>query len=100
MVVIESVVRLIPGVLGSEESALDDSHVDGLLEYPQYTRPAVYRSWAVPDILLSGNHAEIAKWRREQSIERTRQRRPDLFEKIRPGLEENRKSEKTRKNKN
>jgi tRNA (guanine37-N1)-methyltransferase len=100
MVIIESVVRLIPGVLGSEESALDDSHVAGLLEYPQYTRPAVYRNWSVPDILLSGNHAEIAKWRREQSIERTRQRRPDLIEKIGPGLEAGRKLEKTRKNKN
>jgi tRNA (guanine37-N1)-methyltransferase len=100
MVVIESVARLIPGVLGSEESALDDSYVAGLLEYPQYTRPAVYHSWEVPEILLSGNHAEIAKWRREQSMARTRQRRPDLFDKVSPGLEAGRKLEKTRKNKN
>ena len=68
MVVIEAVVRLIPGVLGSEESALDDSHVAGLLEYPQYTSPPVFREWAVPEVLLSGNHAEIARWRKEQSI--------------------------------
>jgi len=100
MVIVEAVVRLIPGVLGSEESALDDSHVAGLLEYPQYTRPAVYRNWPAPEVLLSGNHAEIAKWRREQSIERTRQRRPDLFDKVSPGLETGRKVEKTRKNKN
>ena len=100
MVIIEAVVRLLPGVLGSEESALDESHVAGLLEYPQYTRPAVYREWAAPEVLLSGNHAEIAKWRREQAIERTRQQRPDLFDKVSPGLEAGRKLEKTRKNKN
>jgi tRNA (guanine37-N1)-methyltransferase len=86
MVLIEALARLIPGVLGSEESAADDSHVNGLLEYPQYTRPAVYRDWAVPEILLSGNHAEIAKWRREQALERTKLRRPDLFAKVSPGL--------------
>ena len=100
MVVIEAVVRLIPGVLGSEESALDDSHVAGLLEYPQYTRPAVFRDWTVPEVLLSGNHAEIAKWRREQAIERTRQSRPDLFAKVSPGLEAGRLPKKTRKNNN
>ena len=72
MVVVEAVVRLLPGVLGSEDSLVDDSHVGGLLEYPQYTRPAVYRGWSVPEILLSGNHARIAEWRREQSIQRTR----------------------------
>jgi len=80
-VVIEAVVRLIPGVLGSEDSPLDDSHVTGLLEYPQYTRPPVYRSWAVPEVLLSGNHAQIARWRREQSIVRTLKRRPELLDK-------------------
>jgi len=82
MVIIEAVSRMVPGVLGSEESAQDDSYMNGLLEYPQYTRPAVFRNWAVPEILLSGNHAEIAKWRRQQAIERTKVRRPDLFAKI------------------
>jgi len=81
MVVIDAVARLIPGVLGSAESARDESHAGGLLEYPQYTRPADFRGWAVPEILLSGNHAQIARWRREQTVQRTRQRRPDLLEK-------------------
>jgi len=81
MVVIDAVVRLIPGVLGSEESPVNDSHASGLLEYPQYTRPAVYRDWPVPDVLLSGNHAQIARWRREQTIQRTIERRPDLLDK-------------------
>ncbi len=67
MVVIDAVCRLVPGVLGSEESPLDESHTGGLLEYPQYTRPPEYRGWAVPEVLLSGNHAQIARWRREQS---------------------------------
>ena len=81
MVVIDAVVRLLPGVLGSEASPLDESHSNGLLEYPQYTRPEVYRGWSVPEVLLSGNHAQIAKWRREQVIRRTLERRPDLLEK-------------------
>ena len=81
MVVIEAVVRLLPGVLGSEVSPLDDSHVAGLLEYPQYTRPAVYRGWSVPEVLLSGNHAQISKWRHEQAILRTLERRPELLDK-------------------
>ena len=81
MVVVDAVVRLLPGVLGSEASSLDDSHSTGLLEYPQYTRPAVYRGWSVPDVLLSGNHAQIAKWRREQAIIRTLERRPELLDK-------------------
>jgi tRNA (guanine37-N1)-methyltransferase len=81
MVLLDSVVRLVPGVLGSEESAVDDSHAAGLLEYPQYTRPPEYRGWAVPEILLSGNHAQIAGWRREQAIKRTAERRPDLLDK-------------------
>jgi tRNA (guanine37-N1)-methyltransferase len=88
MVVVDAVVRLIPGVLGSDESPLDDSHVSGLLEYPQYTRPAEYRSWKVPEILLSGNHGQIAKWRREQIIKRTLERRPELLNKANLGLEE------------
>lgn len=82
LVVVDAVVRLIPGVLGSEDSAGTDSHSNGLLEYPQYTRPAVYRDWAVPSILLSGNHGEIAQWRRRESILRTAKRRPDLLEKV------------------
>jgi len=81
MVVTDAVVRLIPGVLGSEESLVDESHMNGLLEYPQYTRPSVFREWAVPEVLMSGNHAEIAKWRRQQVILRTLKRRPDLLEK-------------------
>ncbi len=81
MVVVDSVVRLLPGVLGSDASSLDESHSDGLLEYPQYTRPEVYKGWGVPEILLSGNHAQIAGWRREQVIRRTLERRPDLLEK-------------------
>jgi len=80
MVVVEAVVRLLPGVLGSEVSARHDSHTTGLLEYPQYTRPEVYRGWAVPEILLSGNHAQIAKWRREQALLRTLKRRPELLD--------------------
>jgi tRNA (guanine37-N1)-methyltransferase len=79
MVVIDAVARLLPGVLGHEESASDESHSQGLLEYPQYTRPPVFRGWPVPDRLLSGHHAEIAKWRRRQSLERTLARRPDLM---------------------
>ena len=81
MAVIDAVLRLIPGVLGSEESALDDSHSGGLLEYPQYTRPEDFRGWKVPDILLSGDHARIARWRREQSLKRTLERRPELLNK-------------------
>ncbi|MCL0035014.1 tRNA (guanosine(37)-N1)-methyltransferase TrmD [Dehalococcoidia bacterium] len=81
MVVCDAVVRLIPGVLGSPESVRDDSHSGGLLEYPQYTRPQIFRGWEVPPVLLSGNHAEIARWRREQAVLRTLARRPDLLEK-------------------
>jgi tRNA (guanine37-N1)-methyltransferase len=81
LVVADAVVRLLPGVLGSPMSSLEESHTAGLLEYPQYTRPPVFRGWAVPDVLLSGNHAEIARWRREQSIMRTARRRPDLLAK-------------------
>lgn len=87
MIVTDAVVRLVPGVLGSEESAMDDSHVTGLLEYPQYTRPVEYRGWVVPDVLLSGNHAEVARWRREQAILRTLKRRPELLDKSSLSLE-------------
>lgn len=81
MVVVDAVARLLPGVLGSEASPLDNSHTTGLLEYPQYTRPDVYRGWAVPEVLLSGDHAQIARWRREQAILRTLKRRPELLDK-------------------
>jgi tRNA (guanine37-N1)-methyltransferase len=80
MVIADAAVRLIPGVLGSGESLLYESHTGGLLEYPHYTRPEVFRGWKVPEVLLSGNHARIAQWRREQSIQRTVERRPDLLE--------------------
>lgn len=79
MVIVDAVTRLIPGVLGSDASAADDSFSDGLLEYPQYTRPPEFRELAVPDTLLSGNHQEIARWRRRMALQRTAQRRPELL---------------------
>jgi tRNA (guanine37-N1)-methyltransferase len=79
VVLVDSIVRLLPGTLGHEKSADDDSFSDGLLEAPQYTRPADFRGWKVPGVLLSGNHAEIATWRKEQAIKRTRENRPDLL---------------------
>jgi tRNA (guanine37-N1)-methyltransferase len=82
MVVVDATSRLIPGVLGGEESTLEESHSSDLLEYPHYTRPPEFRGWRVPDVLLSGNHAEIARWRRKESLRRTKERRPDLFEKL------------------
>ncbi len=88
MVVADAVIRLVPGVLGSEASAPDDSHATGLLEYPQYTRPPVYRGWAVPEVLRSGNHARVAKWHREQAIIRTLERRPELLDKANLSSEE------------
>lgn len=81
MVIVDAVVRLLPGVLGSEMSPVDDSHTSGLLEYPQYTRPRVFRGWSVPSVLLSGNHDEIARWRRQQALLRTLKRRPELIAK-------------------
>ena len=79
VVVVDAIVRLLPGVLGHELSAADDSFASGLLEAPQYTRPAEFRGWKVPDVLLSGHHAEIAAWRKREAERRTRQNRPDLF---------------------
>jgi tRNA (guanine37-N1)-methyltransferase len=79
VVLVDAVVRLLPGVLGDENSAGDDSFSSGLLETPHYTRPHEFRGWKVPDILLSGNHAEIAKWRKEQGMKRTKENRPDLL---------------------
>ena len=80
MVIIDAVTRLLPGVLGDDESSVDESFSDGLLEYPQYTRPAEFRGMSVPEVLLSGDHASIERWRREQARLRTGQRRPDLLE--------------------
>jgi tRNA (guanine37-N1)-methyltransferase len=82
LVLIDSVVRLLPGVLGDEESAQQDSFVTGLLDWPHYTRPEVFEDRAVPQVLLSGNHAAIQRWRTKQALGRTWQRRPDLLEKL------------------
>jgi tRNA (guanine37-N1)-methyltransferase len=79
VVLVDAIVRLLPGTLGHEQSAADDSFSNGVLEAPQYTRPAEFRGWKVPEILLSGNHAEIAKWRKQQALNRTKQNRPDLL---------------------
>lgn len=84
LVILDAVVRLLPGVLGNAESPRDESFSDGLLEYPHYTRPAEFRGMRVPEVLLSGHHAHIAKWRRQQALARTRARRPDLFEGLLP----------------
>ncbi len=80
LILIDAISRLISGVLGDPDGAMDDSHSSGLLEYPHYTRPPEFRGWGVPEILLSGDHAKIEKWRREQSLRRTLKRRPDLLE--------------------
>ena len=90
MVVVDAVVRLLPGVLGSAESLVEESISWGLLEYPQYTRPPNFRGWQAPEVLLSGNHQEIARWRREQAIRRTFQRRPELLDKAKLNPEERR----------
>ena len=81
MVVLDSIVRLLPGALGCSDSAVNESFSSGLLDYPQYTRPAEFRGQAVPEVLLSGNHAEIEKWRREQALEKTKRARPELVNK-------------------
>lgn len=80
LVLIDAVVRLVPGVLGDPDGPWDDSHASGLLEYPHYTRPPEFRGWRVPEILLSGDHARLARWRRQQALLRTWQRRPDLLQ--------------------
>jgi tRNA (guanine37-N1)-methyltransferase len=79
LVIIDAVTRLLPGVLGDPEAALNDSHATGLLEHPHYTRPPEFRGWPIPEVLLSGNHAEIARWRRHESLRRTLLNRPDLL---------------------
>jgi tRNA (guanine37-N1)-methyltransferase len=100
LVVIDAVVRRQPGTLGSADSLLEESHSDGLLEYPQYTRPADFRGSKVPDILLSGHHGEIARWRRQQRVIRTAQRRPDLLAKVCLTDEEQRLADATLADKN
>lgn len=80
MAIIDAVSRLLPGVLGDADAPEKDSHANGLLEYPHYTRPPEFRGWEVPEVLRSGNHAEIEKWRQRQSLERTRERRPDMLD--------------------
>ncbi len=90
MIIVDAVSRLLPGVL-TEGSTDDESHSNNLLEYPQYTRPPEFRGWRVPDILLSGNHAQIARWRRKESLRKTRERRPDLFAKVDVSSKEDRK---------
>lgn len=82
MIIVDATSRLIPGVLGGEESTLEESHSNNLLEYPHYTRPPEFRGWEVPPVLLSGHHANIARWRRKESLRRTRERRPDLFARL------------------
>ncbi|NJP09928.1 MAG: tRNA (guanosine(37)-N1)-methyltransferase TrmD [Leptolyngbyaceae cyanobacterium RU_5_1] len=81
LALLNGVIRLLPGTVGKEESLKAESFEEGLLDYPQYTRPPMFRGWAVPEVLLSGNHPAIAQWRRKQQIQRTRDRRPDLYEK-------------------
>ena len=79
LAIVEAVGRLVPGVIGNPESLVEESHEDGLLEYPSYTKPASWRGYDVPEVLLSGNHGRIAQWRHDQQVERTRERRPDLL---------------------
>ena len=86
LAVVEAVVRLLPGVMGNDQSAGDESFTDGLLEYPQYTRPASFRGWEVPEVLRSGDHGRVDRWRRAQALARTLRRRPDLIE-ARGGLD-------------
>ncbi len=96
LILIDALTRLLPGVLGDPDGALDDSHASGLLEYPHYTRPPEFRGWGVPEVLLSGDHARIDKWRHAQSLERTRARRPDMLANLPPGPVEGKQSHKTK----
>ena len=84
LAMVEAVVRLLPGVVGNAESLVEESHEDGLLEYPVYTKPAVWRGLAVPEVLTSGHHGEVDRWRREQRLRRTAERRPDLLDALDP----------------
>jgi tRNA (guanine37-N1)-methyltransferase len=90
MVIVDAVVRLVPGVL-AEGSTVEESFTEGLLEYPQYTRPATYRDWSVPDVLLSGHHAQVAAWRRSEAQRTTALRRPDLLEQVEPTPQEHKR---------
>ncbi|MHA0855937.1 tRNA (guanosine(37)-N1)-methyltransferase TrmD [Paenibacillus sp. CMAA1364] len=98
MTVIDAVVRLLPGVLGNEMSAVTDSFSTGLLEYPHYTRPAEFRGWKVPDMLLSGHHANIEVWRRQQALKRTFTRRPELLDKLTLTVQDKKYIEQLRNN--
>ena len=98
MIMIDAISRLVPGVLGNNESASSDSFSMGILEYPHYTRPSDYRGWPVPDVLLSGNHREILAWRRKESLRRTYVRRPDLLDKIALSPEDRETLEEIKKN--
>jgi len=98
MIMIDAISRLVPGVLGNNESASSDSFSMGLLEYPHYTRPSDYRGWPVPEVLLSGNHREILAWRRKESLRRTYVRRPDLLEKVALSPEDRETLEEIKKN--
>ncbi|GMR09584.1 MAG: tRNA (guanosine(37)-N1)-methyltransferase TrmD [Anaerolineae bacterium] len=95
LVVIDAVVRLLPGALGDEAASTQDSHSEGLLEGPHYTRPAEYRGWKVPEILRSGDHAKVAAWRRQQSYRRTKERRPELLEQVNLSPEESEEKRQT-----
>lgn len=88
LIIIDAVARLLPGVLGDSEGAADDSYATGLLEYPHYTRPPEFRGWGIPEVLLSGNHADIARWRRQESLKRTLLLRPDMLTKANLGKED------------
>ncbi|HRS96940.1 MAG TPA: tRNA (guanosine(37)-N1)-methyltransferase TrmD, partial [Smithella sp.] len=98
MVLIDVVSRFIPDVLGNPESAASESFSENLLEYPQYTRPAQYKNWAVPEILLSGNHAQIEQWRRHESLKKTYRRRPDLLKEVKLSEEDKKYLEKISQN--
>jgi tRNA (guanine37-N1)-methyltransferase len=98
MVIVDAVTRLVPGVLGNNESASYDSFSTGLLEYPQYTRPGSYRDWQVPEVLLAGNHREIESWRKKESLKRTYLRRPDLLEKMELSAQDGKILEDIKKN--
>ena len=99
MVTVNAIARYVDGVLGSEQSVEEESFSNGLLEYPQYTRPAVFEGLAVPDVLLSGNHAAVDEWRKAKQIEITRERRPDMYEKIRPIIEKELEAKNRKKRK-
>lgn len=95
-VICDAVIRLVPGVIGDEQSALEDSFQDGLVAPPEYTRPPEFRGWKVPDVLLSGNHAKIEQWRMEQAIQRTKERRPGLLADLKASQHDNTKTKKNK----